>query len=43
MYGLRQYFNCIDDCLYMFCNVGGTTAGDTKKAFIRVNPKKRYR
>lgn len=43
MYGLLQYLKCIDDYLYMFCNIGGTAAGDTKKAFIRVNPKKRYR
>lgn len=43
MHGLRQYFNCIDDYTYMFCNIGGTAAGETKKAFIRVNPKNHYR
>ena len=43
MYGLRQYLNCIDDYTYMFCNIGGTAAGETKKAFIRIGSKKKYK
>lgn len=36
MYRLRQYERCVDDELYEFVELPGTSAGEKYKGFVRL-------